>query len=56
MATVLEMYTTEDQRSIVSFCGQKGLNAKDIDKEMFPVYCGKSLSLKAAHNWWQIFH
>jgi hypothetical protein len=29
----------------------KGLNAKDIHKEMFPVYCGKCLSRKAVHNW-----
>jgi hypothetical protein len=29
----------------------KGLNAKDIHNEMFPVYGGKSLSHKAVHNW-----
>jgi hypothetical protein len=29
----------------------KGLNVKDIDKEMFPVDGGNCLSLKAAHNW-----
>jgi hypothetical protein len=29
----------------------KGLNAKDIHKEMFPVYGGKCLWLKAVHNW-----
>jgi hypothetical protein len=29
----------------------KGLNAKDINKEMFPVYGGKCLSHKAVHNW-----
>jgi hypothetical protein len=29
----------------------KGLNAKDIHKEMFPVYSGKRLSRKAVHNW-----
>jgi hypothetical protein len=29
----------------------KGLNAKDIHKEMFCVYGGKSLSHKAVHNW-----
>jgi hypothetical protein len=40
MATVLEDYTTEEQHSVVRFCGQKGLNAKDIYKEMFPVYSG----------------
>jgi hypothetical protein len=30
---------------------EKGLNAKDIHKEMFPVYSGKCLSCKAVHNW-----
>jgi hypothetical protein len=29
----------------------KGLNAKDIPKEMFPVYCGECLSCKTVHNW-----
>jgi hypothetical protein len=29
----------------------KGLNAKDINKEIFPVYGGKCLSRKAIHNW-----
>jgi hypothetical protein len=28
----------------------KGLNAKDIHKEMFPVYGGKYLSRKAVHR------
>jgi hypothetical protein len=28
----------------------KGLNAKDIHKEMFAVYFGKCLLLKAVHN------
>jgi hypothetical protein len=28
----------------------KGLNAKDVDKEMFPVYGGKCVSRKAVHN------
>jgi hypothetical protein len=51
MATLLEGYTTEEQRSVVRILGIKGLNAKDINKEMFPVYNGKCLSRKAAHNW-----
>jgi hypothetical protein len=37
----------------VCFCGLKGLNAKDILKEMFPVHGGKCLSHKADHNWIQ---
>jgi hypothetical protein len=32
----------------------KGLNAKDIHKEMFPVHGGKCLSRKAVHNWVEI--
>jgi hypothetical protein len=41
MATVLEEYTTEEQHFPVRFLWAKGLNAKDIHKEMFPVYGGK---------------
>jgi hypothetical protein len=44
MATVLE------QRSIVRFLWAKGFVVKDIHKEMFPVYGGKCLLLKADHN------
>jgi hypothetical protein len=29
----------------------KGLNAKDIHKEMFHVYCGNCLSRQAVQNW-----
>jgi hypothetical protein len=34
-----------------AFLWAKRLNAKDIHKEMFPVYGGKCLSRKAVHNW-----
>jgi hypothetical protein len=50
MATVLEEYTSEEQRSVVYFLWAKGLNTKGIHKEIFPVYGGKCLSLKAVHN------
>jgi hypothetical protein len=33
----------------------KGLNAKDIYKEMFPVYGGKCLSRKAVYRWVEKF-
>jgi hypothetical protein len=33
----------------------KRLNAKDINKEMFPVYGGQCLSRKAFHNWVEKF-
>jgi hypothetical protein len=45
------MYTTEEQGSIVLLLWARRPNAKDIHKEMFPVYCGKCLSRKAVHNW-----
>jgi hypothetical protein len=53
MATMLEecMSATEEQHSVVRFLWAKALNAKDIHKEMFPVYGGKCLSCKVAHNW-----
>jgi hypothetical protein len=34
-----------------AFLGAERPNAKDIHKEMFPVYSGKYLSCKAVHNW-----
>jgi hypothetical protein len=37
MVTVLKEFTTEEQRSLVRFLRAKGLNAKDILKEMFPL-------------------
>jgi hypothetical protein len=51
MATVLEKYTTEEHRSVLRFLWAKGLNAKDIYKEIFPLYGGKCLSRKEVHNW-----
>jgi hypothetical protein len=52
MATVLEVCSTEDRRPVVLFfLWAKGLNVKDIQKEMFPVYGGKCLSREAVHNW-----
>jgi hypothetical protein len=49
MTTVLEDYTTEEQNFVVSFW-VKGVNEKDIHKEMFPVYGGKCFPRKAVHN------
>jgi ribosomal protein S25 len=39
----------------VRFLWAKGLNAKDIHKEIISVYGGKYLSRKAVHNWVQKF-
>jgi hypothetical protein len=50
MATILEGYTTEDQRSVVRFFVSKRHNAKNFHKEIFPVYDGKYLSGKAVHS------
>jgi hypothetical protein len=56
MATVLEVCTTEEQSSVVNFLRAKELSENDIHKEMFPVYGGKCLSLKASHNWLRNSH
>jgi hypothetical protein len=53
MTTVLEECTIEEQPSVVRFLWAKGLNAKDIHKEMFPVYGGMCLSRSAVHSWVQ---
>jgi hypothetical protein len=50
LATALDEYTTEEQRSVVPFLWAKRLNAKYFHKEMFSVYGGKCLSRKAVHN------
>jgi hypothetical protein len=56
MATVLEECTIEEQRSLIRFIlWAKELNAKNIHKEMFPVYVEKSLSNNAIPPWWQMF-
>jgi hypothetical protein len=38
MATVLEYFTTEEQRCVVRFLRAKVLSAKGIHKELFPAY------------------
>jgi hypothetical protein len=47
---VLQGYTTEGQCSVVRFLWAKGLNAKNIHKEIFPGYGGKCLSTAASKN------
>jgi hypothetical protein len=44
LVAMLQEYTTEGQRSFVRFLWAKGLNAKDIHKETFPVYGGRCLA------------
>jgi hypothetical protein len=56
MATVLDECATEEQGSVgVFFLWAKGLNAKDIHKEIFPVYGGKCFSRTAVHNYLEKF-
>jgi hypothetical protein len=51
MATVPEGIIPKSSVLLYVFLWTKGLNAKDIHKEMFPVYVGKCLPRKAVHNW-----
>jgi hypothetical protein len=46
LATVLEGYTTEEQRFVVRFLWAKVLSAMDINKELFPVCGGKHCQVK----------
>jgi hypothetical protein len=55
MATVLEECSTEEYRSVVRFLWAKGLDAKDIHKEMFPLYGGECLLRKAVRKWVEKF-
>jgi hypothetical protein len=49
--TVIEEGTTEQQSSVVRILCTKGLNAKEIHKETFPVYGWTCLPRKVIHNW-----
>jgi len=44
MAATLNMCTTIEQRGIVRFLWEKDMAAKDIDKEMLPMYNEHCLS------------
>jgi hypothetical protein len=48
MATVLEECSSEEQRSVLLFLCAKGLNVKDIHKEIFCVY-------SVCHKWVEKF-
>jgi hypothetical protein len=50
MATVLEGCTTEEQSSVAGLLWAKGLNAKDIYKEIIYIYGGNCSSRKTVHN------
>jgi hypothetical protein len=56
MGTVLETCTTKEQHSAVQFLWANRLTAKDIHKEMFPLYYVKCLSHKAVYIWVEKFY
>jgi hypothetical protein len=51
MATVLEVCTTEEQRSAVYFYGQKNSVQRIFIKRCVLFIGGKCLSHKAGHDW-----
>jgi hypothetical protein len=53
MAAPLNTCTTIEQRRVVRFLWAKGMAAKDIHKEMLPMYGEHCLSRQAVHNWVQ---
>jgi len=55
MAAPLNTCTTIEQRGVVRFLWAKGMAAKDIHKEMLPMYGEHCLSHQAVHNWVQKF-
>jgi hypothetical protein len=50
MVIVLEGVLPKSSVLLCVFLRAKGLNAKDIHKEMFPVYGGKCFPLKADYD------
>ena len=55
MAAPLSTCTTIEQRGVVRFLWTKKMEAKDIHKEMLPMYGEHCLSRQAVHNWVQKF-
>jgi len=55
MAAPLSTCTTIEQRGVVRFLWAKKMEAKDIHKEMQPIYSEHCLSRQAVHNWVQKF-
>jgi len=50
MAAPLSTCTKIEQRGDVGFFGAKNMEAKDIHKEMLPMYSEHCLSRQAVHN------
>jgi len=55
MVAPLNMRTTIEQHGVVWFLWAKGMAAKDIHKEMLPIYSEHCLSCQAVHNGAQKF-
>ena len=55
MAAPLSTCTKIEQRGVVRFLWAKNMEAKDIHKEMLPMYGEHCLSHRAVHNWVQKF-
>jgi hypothetical protein len=53
MAAPLNTCTTAEQRGVVRFLWEKDMAAKDIHKEMLPMYGERCLSCEEVHNWVQ---
>ena len=51
MAAPLSTCTTIEQRGVVRFLWAKKIEAKDIHKEMLPMYGEHCLSRQVVHNW-----
>ena len=55
MAAPLSTCTKIEQRGFVHFLWAKNMEAKDMHKEMLPMYGEHCLSRQAVHNWVQKF-
>ena len=55
MAALLRTCTKIEQRGVVRFLWAKNMEAKDIHKEMLPMYGENCLSRQAVHSWVQKF-
>ena len=55
MMAPLSTCTKKEQRGIVRFLWAKNMEAKDIHKEMLPMYGEHCLSRQVVHNWVQKF-
>jgi len=55
MAAPLNTCTTIEQCGVVHFLWAKKMEAKDIHKEILPMYGEHCLSRQAVHNWMQKF-